>query len=135
MPCDPCPVYKLYFDILSVLEESYPIKSVGDLFDATQEIRRGRMFCEYLGVGKEVLEEIEYRRKSDSEKKHDCLTEYYNNHNPNWRKVFSVLYNFPFLRNLPMACNIAMKYMKMEKDECIKQFERELTVDLKWPGM
>ncbi len=94
---------------------------MGDLFDATQEIGQWIELCEYLGVGKGVLAEIEYSRKSDSEKKHDCLTEYYNNHNPDWRKVVSVLYHYP-IRNWHIACNIAMKYMKMEEEECIYQF-------------
>ncbi len=101
--------------------ESYPIKSVGDLFDATQEIRQWRDLCYYLGVSEGVLAELDNSGKSDSEKKHDCLTEYYNNHNPDWGKVVSVLYNCP-LRDVDVACNIAKKYLKMEKEECIRQF-------------
>ncbi len=79
------------------------------------------MFCKYLGVSEGVLTELDDSGKSDSEKKHDCLTEYYNYHNPNWRKVVSVLYNFPMI-NIRMACNIAKKYMKMEKEECVLKF-------------
>ncbi len=112
-------VCKYYFVIRS---ESYSIKSKEELFDATQKIGQWREFCKYLGVSERVLVELDDNGKSVSEKKHDCLTDYFNNHNPNWRKVVSVVANFP-IRNLREACKIAKKYMKMERRECEKQFK------------
>ena len=98
------------------------IKSKKELFDATQKIGPWKVFCEYLGVSEGVLAELENSGKSVTEKKHDCLTNYYNNHNPNWRKVVSVVANFP-IRNLREACKIAKKYMHMEEKECEEQFK------------
>ncbi len=80
------------------------------------------MFCEYLGVNEGVLAELDDNGMSVSKKKHDCLADYYKNHNPNWRKVVSVVANFP-IRNLNVACKIAKKHMKMEMRECEKQFK------------
>ncbi len=69
-----------------------------------------------------MLAELDDNGKSFSQKKHDCLTDYFNNHNPNWRKVVSVVAHFP-IRNLREACKIAKKYMHMEEKECEKQFK------------
>ncbi len=94
------------------------------------------MFCEYLGVSEGVLAELDDNGKSVSQKKHGCLTDYFNNHNPNWRKVVSVVANFP-IRNLREACKIAKKYMKMERSECEKQFKpkNEDSIGDDEPGM
>ncbi len=90
--------------------------------DASQKIGKWKVSYEFLGVSEGVLAELDDSRKSVSEKKHDCLTDYFNNHNPNWKRVISVVANFP-IRNLREACKIAKKYMKMEEKECEKKFK------------
>ncbi len=93
-----------------------------ELFDATQEIGEWKFLCEYLGVSYGVLNELDNNGKSVSQNKHDCLTYYFNNHNPNWRKVVSVVAKYP-IRNLNVTCKIAKRYMNMERRECEKQYK------------
>ena len=72
--------------------------------------------------------DIEASPISVSQKKRDCLTVYFNNHDPNWWKVVSVIAKFP-ITNLRLACLIAKKHMKMEKKACEKQFKPPIDLD------
>ncbi len=70
-------------------------------------------------------------RKFVTEKKKDCLTDYFNN-DPDWRKVVSVVASDP-IGNIRVACDIAKNHLKMEKEECEKKFNQDSIRDDK-PG-
>ncbi len=100
------------------------IKEMTDLFTATKDIGNWKGLCKYLKVSEAVMNELQFSQKPDITKKEDCLTDYFNNHDPNWLTVARVIANYP-ISNLRVACQIAEDRIGMHKSDC----ERFLITD------
>ncbi len=70
-----------------------------------------------------MLEELKFSTKEPSTKKKECLTDVLNNDVLNWETVVRVVAHH--LRKLNLACDIAKKYMGMERRECMKLYKHE----------
>ena len=96
-----------------------PIKKKTDLFTATKDIGNWKGLCEHLDVSEAVMNELQFSQKADIIKKEDCLTDYFNNHDPDWFTVARVIAKFP-ISNLRVACQIAEDHniIGMQKGDC-----------------
>ncbi len=103
------------------VESLHPIKDKIDLFTATQGIGDWTTLCIYLGAGEGVMNELKHSTKQPIEKKQECLTDVFNNGVLNWETVVRVVAHH--LRNLNLACDIAKKYMRMERQECVDVYK------------
>ena len=100
-----------------VTVQKTPIKRKIDLFTATKDIGNWIGLCEYLQVSVAVMEELRFRQKPDNIKKQDCLTDYFNNHDPDWLTVAKVIANYP-IGNMRVACQIAEDHIGINKNDC-----------------
>ncbi len=100
-----------------VTVERAPIKKKTDLFTATKDIGNWKGLCEHLDVSEAVMNELLFSQKPDIIKKEDCLTDYFNNHDPDWFTVARVIANYP-ISNLLVACQIAEDHMGIHKSDC-----------------
>ncbi len=94
-----------------------PIKKKTDLFTATKDIGNWKGLCEHLDVSEAVMNELQFSQKADIIKKEDCLTDYFNNHDPDWFTVARIIANHP-ISNLQVACQIAEDHMGINKSDC-----------------
>ena len=65
-----------------------------------------------------MMDLLRNSEKQPSIKKQECLTDVYDNTSPNWETVVRVVAHH--LRKLNLACDIAEKYIGMNKEECYK---------------
>ncbi len=112
-----------------------PIKKKIDLFTATKNIGNWIGLCEYLGVSEAAMNILQFSEKEDIIKKHICLTDYFNNHDPDWFTVVRVIANHP-ISNLHIACQIAEDRIGMHEDECKRLLTTESSLEIvKYKGM
>ncbi len=69
------------------------------------------------------MNELEFSTEQLSTKKQKCLTDVFNNASLNWETVVRVVANQ--LRNSNLACDIAKKYMGMERRECVDVYKHD----------
>ncbi len=93
-----------------------------DLFTATQDIGDWTTLCTFLRAGVGVMDKLKHSMKQPSTKKQECLTDVFKNANLDWETVVRVVAHH--LRNLNLACDIAKKYMGMEKPECTDVYKQ-----------
>ena len=109
-----CSVYACNSVHISYSE--YPINK-NELFNALKNVGYWKGLCDTLKVRDALMNELQHSPMPDIEKKHDCLTDYFNNQNPDWRTVVKVVANYP-INDRREACNIAVKHMKQNKQYC-----------------
>ncbi len=88
------------------------------LFSELSSIGDWHSLCMYLGVDGGILSTIEYSDKKVHQKRQDCLVAYINSGRANWKKVVIVVAKPP-LNNVNRSCDIAEKYLNIEKKKCI----------------
>ena len=103
-------------------DDSYPIKKKADLLAATREIGGSwRDLCGHLGIDEAELGRLDRSSVPNNQKKDECLTEYFDNHGPDWMTIVTVIADYP-INNLRLACKIAVKYTDMDAKECKSMF-------------
>ncbi len=101
---------------------SYPIKQKADLLSATQGVEKHwRELCEHLSIDEELFKKLDHSSGANSQKMEQCLTDYFDNHGPDWTAVVTIIADYP-ISNLRLACKIAKKYMNMDNKECESTF-------------
>ncbi len=106
-----------------------PIKKKIDLFTATKNIGNWKGLCQHLGVSAAVMNELRFREIQNIIKKEDCLTDYFNNHDPDWFTVVRVIASYP-ISNLHVACQIAEDHIGMHEDECKRLLTTESSLKM-----
>ncbi len=106
-----------------------PIKKRIDLFTATKNIGNWKGLCEYLGASEAVMNLLRFSKEEDIIKKEDCLTDYFNNHDPDWFTVVRVIASYP-ISNLQVACQIAEDHIGMHEDECRRLLRTESSLEM-----
>ena len=103
-------------------DEHHPIEDINKLFSATKDIGDWKSLCNALHVDNAIMQKLEFSTDPAIHKKRECLTDYFNNQDPDWRAVVTVIAEFP-IRNIRIACKIAEKYMKWNRKECSDEFQ------------
>ncbi len=97
---------------------SYPIKGISDLIEATEGVGDWNSLCMELGVSESVLDELKHSQKQSSTCKRECLEDYLKNHVGDWKEVVRVIATRRPIKNIKVACKIAKKHMNWEKEQC-----------------
>ena len=96
---------------------SHPIEVKLDLFSALAGIGDWLNLCLFLGVSDGDINNIKFSDKGVTTKRQECLEHYFNNNNPDWGKVVTVVARQP-ISNKKLACQIAKKYMHIDTKTC-----------------
>ncbi len=70
-----------------------------------------------MGASNSIMDGLKYNTAQDIIKKHECLTDVFNNFRLDWERVVRVVANFP-ISNPREACTIAKEYIGMGEREC-----------------
>ena len=99
---------------------AFPSQSIEvklDLFSALAGIGKWQSLCLYLGVSDGVIDNIKHSGQDMTIMRQECLEHYFNNNNPDWGKVVTVVARQP-IGNKKLACQIAKKYMHIDTKTC-----------------
>ena len=109
------------------IPSAFPSQSIEvklDLFSALAGIGIWESLCWHL-VSIDVIDKIKHSGQDMTTMRQECLEHYFNNDNPDWGKIVTVVAGPP-ISNKRLACHIAKKYMHIDTKTCqfyLKQLE------------